>query len=189
MTDISWIYLLLLLLSLSVLLNLQLTIKMYLRVKELPGFYSLAIAPQAGDQLPELQGKNLQTGVFQPVWHQNSATVLLFLSSRCPKCQQKLAALDQLNLLLNNSGVEMRLLSAEPGWRFKRFLANTSLAIQTLKMPGRDYLQLNPHQQSPAYLFIDQQGELQAAGLIDDENWLAFIEQLQDVATTSEQAA
>ena len=56
-------------------------------------------------------------------------------------------------------------------------------------MSGRDYLQLNPHQQSPAYLFVDQQGQLQAAGLIDDDNWLAFVAQLQDINMTAEQAA
>lgn len=189
MADNSWIYLLLLLLSLSVLLNLQLTLKMYLRVKELPGFYSQASTPQPGDQLQLLQGKNLHTGVAEEIWQQQSATVLLFLSSRCPKCQQKLAGLNQLQLLSQHSGVQIRLLSSEPGWRFKRFLAATSLAAQTLKMSGRDYLQLNPLQQSPAYLFVDQQGQIQAAGLIDDDNWLAFVAQLQDINITAEQAA
>lgn len=189
MADNNWLYLLLGLLSLSVLLNLQLTLAMYLRVKELPGFYSLAQAPQPGDQLPLLQGKNLHTGVAEQLWQQQNATVLLFLSSRCPKCRQKLAALNQLHLLSQHCGVQIRLLSSEPGWRFKRFLASTSLAAQTLKMSGRDYLQLNPHQQSPAYLFVDQQGQLQAAGLIDDDNWLAFVAQLQDINTTAEQAA
>lgn len=189
MADHNWIYILLLLLSLSVLLNLQLTLKMYLRVKELPGFYSQAPAPQPGEQLPLVQGKNLQTGVATALWHPQNATVLVFLSSRCPKCRQKLQRLAQLNLLTAQSGVQLLLLSSEPGWRFKKFLMHSNLLAQTVKMTSRDYLQLNPLQLSPAYLFVDQQGQVQAAGMIDDDNWLAFEAQLQDIHPDAEQAA
>lgn len=189
MADNNWMYILLLLLSLSVLLNLQLTLKMYLRVKELPGFYSQAPALQPGDQLPELQGKDLQTGAAAALWHPQNATVLLFLSSRCPKCRQKLTRLSQLNLLTAQSGVQLLLLSSEPGWRFKKFLMHSNLLAQTVKMTSRAYLQLNPLQLSPAYLFVDQQGQVQAAGMIDDDNWLAFEAQLQDIHPDEEQAA
>eukprot|EP01031_Cornospumella_fuschlensis_P019599 gene19599-24015_t len=81
----------------------------------------------------------------------------------------------------------MRLVSREPAWRLRRFLAVSPLAAVAARVSTKGYKALNPTMTSPYYLFLDEDARLQAGGIIGDENWTSFRaqlhEQLQDAAS------
>nr|WP_255522886.1 redoxin domain-containing protein [Rugamonas sp. CCM 8940] len=116
-------------------------------------------------------------------------TVLLFLSSKCAKCRGKLAEIAALAPAANGAGVDLWLVSTESGWRLRRFLAGSGLERITLRVAAKAYRRLNPQLSSPAYLFIDEHGALQAGGLVGDEDWFSFVEQMRDVDADADAAA
>ncbi|MGK5055536.1 hypothetical protein ACQ4WY_01195 [Janthinobacterium sp. LB2P49] len=149
------------------------------------------IAPTAlvqGQPLPAVQARPLAGGArFQP-GAGGQATVLLFLASRCPKCEEKLAGIERLLPLARKAGLALWLLSEEPVRRLRAFLPGTSLRAVTAQLALRDYRRVNPLMSSPSYVFVSHLGTVEAAGLIGDEDWLALVGQLAD-DTAEERAA
>ncbi len=141
------------------------------------------IAPTAlvpGQPLPAVQASPLAGGArFQP-GAGGQATVLLFLASRCPKCEEKLAGIEQLLPLAREAGLALWLLSEEPARRLRAFLPGNSLRAVTARLALRDYRRVNPLMSSPSYVFVSHLGTVEAAGLIGDEDWLALVGQLAD---------
>jgi len=135
-----------------------------------------ALAP--GEPLPAVQARRLAGGVrFQPGTG-GQAAVLLFLASRCPKCADKLAGIERLLPLARDAGLAMWLLSEEPARRLRAFLPGDALRAVTARLTLRDYRRVNPLMSSPSYIFVNDQGRVEAAGLIGDEDWLALVGQL-----------
>lgn len=139
------------------------------------------IAPAAlvpGEPLPAVQARPLDgSPPFQP-GAAGQATVLLFLASRCPKCREKLAGVEQLMPLAREAGLALWLLSEEPPRRLRAFLPSENLRAATARLALRDYRRVNPLMSSPSYVFVNYQGQVEAAGLIGDEDWLALVGQL-----------
>lgn len=139
------------------------------------------IAPTAlepGQPLPAVQARPLTGGArFQP-GAGGQAAVLLFLASRCPKCADKLAGIERLLPLARNAGLSLWLLSEEPARRLRAFLPGDALRAAAARLTLRDYRHVNPLMSSPAYVFVNSQGRVEAAGLIGDDDWLALVGQL-----------
>ena len=139
------------------------------------------IAPTAlepGQPLPAVQARPLTGGArFQP-GAGGQAAVLLFLASRCPKCADKLAGIEQLLPLARNAGLSLWLLSEEPARRLRAFLPGDGLRAAAARLTLRDYRHVNPLMSSPSYVFVNSQGRVEAAGLIGDDDWLALVGQL-----------
>lgn len=189
MTEVQLLGWLVCCLALVLALNLKLTFTLYKKVRDLPGFIQQPEPLLAGTELPQLTGTTLLETEPVQVWQHGYATALLFLASRCSKCKQKLAELPVLLQLAQGSGLEIKLITTERARPYQGFLAEPQLAKQCIRVRQLDYLQLNPQQISPAYLFIDQQGQVEATGLIGDENWLLFCEQLQMMADAQQDVA
>ncbi|MGH8051864.1 MAG: peroxiredoxin family protein, partial [Arenimonas sp.] len=134
-----------------------------------------------GEKVPVIDCKLLATGETVTVSGTGQAIVLVFLSSTCPKCREKLPEMERLLPLLQVAGVNMWLVSQESKWRLKHFLKETSLSAIATRVHKHDYKVLNPTQTSPYYLFIDHTGCLEAGGLIGDDNWLSFCAQMDEM--------
>lgn len=139
----------------------------------------------AGAQLPLIQAKTLDGSTTLP--DPTHAVVLLFLSPKCPKCR---GFLPQINTLASqirqhgdDAGLRLHLVSAEPLWRLRRFLASTGLTAHLLLLTRRQYLRLNPAWQSPMYQLIAANGELQHTGLCGDEQWQLLCEQIANLSS------
>lgn len=138
-----------------------------------------ALARVAGEAVPAVLARPMLGGPrFQP-GAPGQAAVLLFLASRCPKCREKLAGIEQLLPLARAEGLALWLLSEEPARRLRAFLPGNTLRAATARLALRDYRRLNPAMQSPSYVFVNHEGIIEAAGLIGDDDWLALAEQLQ----------
>ncbi len=53
----------------------------------------------------------------------------------------------------------------------------------------KNYKQLNPSISTPFYLFVDHLGQLTAGGTIGDDDWLSFMSQMEEINTSSGEAA
>ncbi|MED5523264.1 MAG: redoxin domain-containing protein [Pseudomonadota bacterium] len=169
----------LLLLSLSVALNLYLTFRILRRLDEPPQIPEL-LPTVPGGPLAAVIGKSLQ-GTKLALGQEGKASALLFLSSQCPKCREKLPQITELAELAEPAGLQLWLVSTESSARLRRFLASTPLLSRVVRVAARQHKRLNPTLSSPFYLFVDHLGQLEAGGHIGDENWQSFAEQMQQI--------
>lgn len=163
-----------------VMFNLVLSTRLTRALKKIQPASDNAEPLPAGIQLPALEATQYVSGAeFDYGEINEDAKVFLFLSSQCPKCKSKL---DEVQALVNKSrdmGVSIWLLTDEKPRRMKRFLKATSLYDRVLGLSEQLMDMLNPVKASPYYLFVDQNNVLQAEGLIGDQNWLDFSQQIQ----------
>ncbi|HAA15623.1 MAG TPA: hypothetical protein DCE41_29505 [Cytophagales bacterium] len=109
----------------------------------------------------------------------NHAKVLVFLGSKCPKCKTKLPELRASLDKTDNLGLLIWILSVEKKRQIKNFLRDEVLLGATMRTTQATYDYLNPQAAFPYYLFLDTENRVQAEGMIGDENWLNFLEQLE----------
>ncbi len=185
--DNQILYLTLALLAFGLALNLKLTLSVLhtaRRERDAPA----ALPP--GARLPPVPARALQGGVAHKLGASGQAAALLFLSSKCPKCRTKLAEIGRMLDPAEQAGLGVWIVSHEPGWRLRQFLGGAFPLSRALRVTLRDYQMLNPTLASPAYLMVNHEGVLEAAGMIGDDNWLALCAQLADgVAGRAETAA
>ncbi|HEX8611873.1 MAG TPA: hypothetical protein VF800_11355 [Telluria sp.] len=171
----------LLLLALSVALNLKLSLQLLKAVDRLGTAAKAASILAPGEAVDAFAGKRLAGGAPLTVGGDGQPAVLLFLSSACPKCRHKLPEIARLAPLAREAGVALWLISLEPGWRLRRFLQASALAGSAVRVSTADYEMLNPLMSSPSYLFVSAAGTLDARGMIGDDDWRSFCEQMDEV--------
>lgn len=128
-----------------------------------------------------IQGMTARTLVARaPVQlvNKHQATVLLFLSSRCPTCKSTLPELERMLPAAQQAGLTIWLVSLESAWRLRRFLRSPSLLAHVARLRLDAYRTLNPRLSAPAYLFVSHEGVLEASGKVGDENWMSLRAQL-----------
>ena len=179
----------LLLLALSVALNLKLSLHLVKVVGQLSAAAKAASIPPLGDVVDSFTARPLAGGAPLVLGGAGQPAVLLFLSSACPKCRHKLPEIARLAPLARDAGVALWLVSLEPAWRLRRFLHATALEASTVRVAAADYEILNPLMSSPSYLFISAAGTLDARGMIGDDDWRSFCEQMDEVHLVHEASA
>ncbi|MYM91864.1 redoxin domain-containing protein [Rugamonas sp. FT82W] len=184
--DSQILYLTLALLALGLALNIKLTLSVLhttRRERDTPE----ALSP--GAPVPQVQARALRGGAVHRMGAGGQAAALLFLSSKCPKCKTKLAEIGGMLAPAEQAGLDIWIVSHEPGWRLRQFLRGFPLT-RALRVTLRDYKLLNPTLASPSYMMVNHEGVLEAAGMIGDDDWLNLCAQLADgVAEDAEAAA
>lgn len=182
--DINALYIVVCILTASLILNLKLTFNILALLRKLPLSDTVPLTPHVGELL-QVSAAKLINSHKKILFNQDELpSVLIFLSSKCPKCQEKLGEIHNLQTARKHAGLNMWLVSTEPAWRLRKFLHHTTLADMTVLLSKKDYKALNPRMSSPFYLFIDHLGRLEAGGMIGDEDWLSFIAQINELKTT-----
>lgn len=169
------IYLALAVLSFGLALNLKLTmavLRTSRRERDTPDMLPV------GQRVPVVTAHSLNGRTPVQLVGNHQASVLLFLSSKCPKCRSKLAELEQMVPAAQEAGLALWLVSEESAWRLRRFVTSSALLSRVARVKLPDYKVLNATLMSPGYLFVNHEGVLEAIGLIGDENWLALCTQL-----------
>ncbi|MFT4925954.1 MAG: hypothetical protein ACI8WB_002049 [Phenylobacterium sp.] len=166
-------------LSIAVALNLVLTFRLAAMLRLNMGQTVVPLTLPFGEPVPDYIATSIVEG--KPVNTRQQSCVLLFLSSTCKDCKAKVPQLAQLQPALEHAGVAMWLVSAESKKRLENLLSGSDLLNRTVTMPTNLMKTLNPRHASPFYLFIDEQQILQASGMIGDDNWLSFIDQMQQI--------
>jgi len=178
--DTGTLYLILGVLAFGLALNLKLTLAVLNASRNAAAAANTPFTLPEGERIPSVPARGLQGGATLALDGEGQPSVLLFLSSTCPKCRAKLPEIATLLPLAQEAGVDLRLVSREPAWRLRRFLAGTPLAAVAARVSTKGYQALNPTMTSPYYVFLDEQARVQAGGIIGDENWSSFQAQLEE---------
>lgn len=162
-------------------LNLMLTFRLVKAVNDVRAEIYNPQPLQTGEVIPSLEAQRLLDECpFEYQLIRDQAKVFLYLSSDCPKCKSKLPEIEGLVHSAQESGVSIWLFTDEKPKKIKQFLRGTSLYGRTLGLDQKVLNLFNPVNASPFYLFVDQSDILQAQGLIGDENWLQFSQQITE---------
>ena len=177
----SILFLVLGFLTLSVALNFWLTFRLMGTVRRLP--------MAQGETAPPLSPGTVLTDVsLDRITDQSKVTlstypehakVLVFLNSKCTHCQATLPELRAAVQKSHDLGVLIWIVSTEKRARMKSFLQDEALLGTTLRASEATFEYLNPQGAFPYYLFVDAEHTVQAEGMLGDENWGNFMEQLQ----------
>lgn len=168
-------------LAFSVALNLWLTLRVLRATRSFVAAQGASLTPPIGQKIPEVAGRRIDNGGRVSLPDGEQPAVLLFLSSTCPKCREKLPEISKVLALREEARLALWLVSREPAWRLRRFLRGTGLASVTLRVALQSYKALNPTLTSPYYLFLDEKGALVAGGLVGDEDWQSFQAQMAEI--------
>ena len=189
MMDADTLHLVLGVLAFGLALNLKLTLSVLAASRNAAAAASTPFTLPEGERIPPVAARSLRDRAALALDAEGQPSVLLFLSSTCPKCRAKLPEISALLPLAQEAGVSLRLVSREPAWRLRRFLAGTPLAAVAARVSTKGYKALNPTMTSPYYVFLDQDARLQAGGIIGDDNWASFQDQLHGMAGDEKEAA
>lgn len=177
--DQSLLDLLLIALTCVALANLVLTLRLVSVVRvntDNPPFHVEIAA-----SLPGFHGKAWYDGrLVSSAKMYGQAAVLVFLSAGCEKCLGRIPELKRLNLLMIQSDIPLWIIAVDSSRRIARHVEKYGLARNVLELAPYTRRSLNPNATSPFYVFIDHEGAVQARNIIGDENWKAFVEQIND---------
>lgn len=180
--DMQIIYLVLVVLCLSVALNLKLTFDLLRLIRNPPEAEDPLAHLVIGDVIPEVQGQLLSSGTQTALPLPGKPQVLLFLSSRCPVCKEKLQEIGLLYPFAQDAGVEFSFITLEAKDKFTDFLQSPVLSAVAVSLEASQYKLLNPALSSPFYLFVDHEQKLQTGGTVGDEDWQGFASQLSELS-------
>ncbi len=162
-------------LALITLLSLALNIKVIRLLTARQEETSPVLYPEL--ELPKVQ---VLSDSSEPLVSHGRATALVFLATNCPKCKSKLGHLSQLIPKAQLHGVDVRIVLHQHMPSPERFFEKTDLLAQVAWLTKDDYLLLNAKEVSPGYLFVNEQGFIDAQGMLGDENWLFFASQVNE---------
>ncbi|MEI4550935.1 hypothetical protein [Pseudoalteromonas spongiae] len=131
--------------------------------------------------LPEITGYNYHSKQLQTITEVVSDKVLIFLQTNCPKCKSKLSRVVKIIERAAQAQVDVKIVLYGSETSIERFVGQHDLKSNILQLSQGDYLNLNPRQISPAYMFVNEQNEIEAQGMIDDENWQYFYQNIINV--------
>lgn len=108
----------------------------------------------------------------------HTPSALVFLATNCPKCKSKIEKIEKLTSNAHKQGVTLKVIIHDQMVDIERFFINSSLIKDIWQLNFDDYKAINPLEISPAYLFVNEQSEIEGQGMVDDENWHYFEQQL-----------
>lgn len=136
---------------------------------------------EIGNTLPNLEGITFKgKATFQNEQIRDFAKVFMFVSTYCDKCKGKLREIEHLMGHCEPMGVAMKIVTDEPDKRIQAFIRSERILNNTVSVTQDTMTDFNPLGAFPYYLFLDQENVLQAQGYIGDDNWLAFVNQINE---------
>ena len=173
----------------AVTFNFALILRIAAIVRAVPEPQDLPFTLNLDAPVPQFVGTRLVDGrMVSSETLTGAASVLVFLSSGCGDCKKKVPELVQLLPAMRAAGVRLHVIAMEAEAKVRRFLADTPLLDHVLVLDRDIRIRLNPRNASPFYIFVDDQCVARASHFIGDENWQAFVSQMQEVASEPETA-
>ena len=182
------IYFILIVLIIVTALNLKLTLGLLKIINSPPVDVNSQLPVNIGEKLPVVLARSLNKKGNEKIYDDGIPTVLVFLSSKCPVCREKIPEIESIYTKSGDAGVALHLITKESKSRIRNFFSDSKLLAAILFISNTGYKALNPTQASPYYLFIDHEQRLQACGTIGDENWQSFVEQMNNVGLVEARA-
>lgn len=157
-----------------------------LRVGRLVRAFSKPPTIPIGRAVPPFEGRRPDGRELTSADLAGQAAVLAFLSPGCPKCKEKAADILRILPAIREAGVALWIVPADDTHDIAELLGDTPLRDHVLVLDAQARLRLNPRKGAPFYVFLDDEGIVQASNYIGDEDWLSFIEQMEEVAARAQ---
>lgn len=143
-----------------------------------------------GQAVPPFEGRALADGrPMSSTELAGQAAVVLFLSSGCPKCREKIPVLQEILPSIRSAGIGLWIVPADSRHDISPLLEGSALLEHVVLLEPAVRDRLNPRRAAPFYLFIDHQMAAVASGQIGDGDWLSFVEQMKESAASSDTVA
>ncbi|MCV2885685.1 hypothetical protein OE749_13385 [Aestuariibacter sp. AA17] len=126
------------------------------------------------EEFPVLTATQLSSDAPLAIPRQHVDTAAVFLQTNCPKCKSKLPMLEQMILRSDDANVTIQILVHDQMPKLDKFFQSSSLQPHIAVLSYQDYLRINRHEVSPAYVFISEQKTIEAQGLVGDDGWRYF---------------
>jgi peroxiredoxin len=162
----------------AVTVNLYLTTRLIKSIHNRVTFNDLASPLEAGMEISDVTALNNLKNEEIDLAEDSNAKVFIFLHTGCPTCRERIDDVEEAVNLSKEQAVNLYMITTESFRKSRRFLKKDELLERLLNVDKDLYRQLNPKGSSPSYLFINDENIIEAEGLIGDENWLNFIQQL-----------
>ena len=135
-----------------------------------------------GQAIPDFEGRGGPDGrrVSASVDLAGQAAVLVFLSSACPKCGEKLPELRRILPAAREAGVALWIVPMEAARSPLPEGSPLAEHLLVLETPARR--RLNPRNAAPFYIFLDHQRIARASNFIGDPDWLSFLDQMDEIS-------
>lgn len=136
-----------------------------------------------GQVIPEFEGQARAGGRrVTSAELEGQAAVLLFMSSGCPKCRGTVPELLRILPAIRSAGVNLWIVPADSRHDISPLLEGSALLDHVLILERAMRERLNPRRAVPFYIFIDHRMVALASGLIGDDDWQSFVEQMKEIA-------
>lgn len=173
------VYIVLVILCLISAINFKLTLNLLKIIRDSSSTIDEISPVHIGEKVPDIKGRRISSNDYEGLNITGAPSVLLFVSSQCPKCQEKIPQIEYLHPLMRELGICISIISKESTVIMKSFLNNSILLDNVWFVSNKNYKKLNPTFASPFYLFISHEAKLQAYGFIGDSDWESFAEQVK----------
>lgn len=138
-----------------------------------------------GETVPPFEGRRRADGTrLASATLAGQAVVLIFLSSGCATCREKVAELVRIVPGARRAGVALWIVPPQGGHDLPAGIADSPLREHVLEIDAATARLLNPANALPFYLFIDDRMIVQASHYVGDENWRLFVDQMGDASAT-----
>ena len=146
-------------------------------VRKVNSFTTMDMTPQQPDMLevgseaPTFSVRQLDGTEVTNQDYPNKEIAMIFISSNCGPCREKIPQLQELYLKAEKAGIAMLVLNMEDVERTRSFAEEIQLEMplfalptgsnlinQTFKVPG-----------TPSYYIIDRKGNISSAGFLDNK--------------------
>ncbi|CAM4332533.1 redoxin domain-containing protein [Pseudoalteromonas ostreae] len=118
-----------------------------------------------------LDHSSIETKIHTP-------SALIFLATNCPKCKSKIEKIEKMTSSAHKQGVAVKIIIHNQMSDIERFFNRSSLIKDIWQLSFDDYRTINPLEISPAYLFVNEKSEIEGQGMVDDESWHYFEQQI-----------
>lgn len=152
-----------------------------LRLARRSGPAELPLTLPLGQIVPAFEGRARADGRhFTSAELEGQAAVLLFLSSGCSKCRGTVPELLRILPAIRSAGVGLWIIPADSRHDLAPLLEGSALLDHVLSVEPAMRERLNPRQAAPFYIFIDHRMVALASGLIGDDDWQSFADQMEE---------
>lgn len=134
-----------------------------------------------GEAVPHFEGRRQRDGgrvVSADLTGQ--ATVLVFLSSGCAACREKVPELLRILPSVRGSGIALWIIPPAAVHDLPPGVAGSPLYDHVVALDAGTARRLNPANAAPFYLFIDDAMIARASHYVGDEDWQNFLAQMDE---------
>ncbi|NOU52488.1 redoxin domain-containing protein [Pseudoalteromonas sp. JBTF-M23] len=130
---------------------------------------------------PKVNAKSFSKKTGNEIENQKNK-VIIFLATNCPKCKSKLKTIEKVVKKSQTLDLPVYILLHENMKNIDKFFTDTALLDHIWLLDYNEYKEINPHEISPGYLFVNEEDLVEGHGMIDDENWRYFHGQIMQEA-------